>query len=160
MFFFEHCSQSLPALRVFRAETMLTVYCALYIRVILRLYGSACSGIFAKFLLILQILENNSMKKIPNKIFVFISILFSQSMGFKSSISVMSLSCIKILCWWSCWRWQFWFFQILSNWQRNSLNTVKLKFLEHIPVMNIHWTIITFTLCSTHQIFKIWLSVL
>ena len=60
--------------------------------------GQRAAVFFAKFLLILQIVVNNSMENSPNKVFVFISILFSQSMSFESSISDMSLSCIKFLC--------------------------------------------------------------
>ena len=60
--------------------------------------GQRAAVIFAIFLLILQIVVNNLMKNSQNKVFVFISILFSQSMSFESSISDMSLSCTNFLC--------------------------------------------------------------
>ena len=60
--------------------------------------GQRAAVIFAIFLLILQIVVNNLMKNSPNKVFVFISILFSQSMSFESSISDLRFSRANFLC--------------------------------------------------------------
>ena len=60
--------------------------------------GQRAAMIFAIFLLILQIVVNNLMKNSPNKVFVFISILFSQSMSFESSISDLRFPRDNFLC--------------------------------------------------------------
>jgi len=60
--------------------------------------GQRTAGFFAIFLLILQIVVNILMKNSQNKVFVFISILFSQSMSFESSISDLRLNRVNFLC--------------------------------------------------------------
>ena len=60
--------------------------------------GQRAAMIFAIFLLILQIVVNNLIENSLYKVFVFISILFSQSMSPESHISDLRLSCINFLC--------------------------------------------------------------
>ena len=60
--------------------------------------GQRAAMIFAIFLLILQIVVNNSMENSLYKVFVFISILFSQSMSFENSISNLRLKWDNFLC--------------------------------------------------------------
>ena len=60
--------------------------------------GQRAAVIFAIFLLILQIVVNNLIENSPNKVFVFISILFSQSMSFESSISDLRFPRANFLC--------------------------------------------------------------
>ena len=60
--------------------------------------GQRAAMIFAIFLLILQIVVNNLIENSLYKVFVFISILFSQSMSFESSICDLRFPCTNFLC--------------------------------------------------------------